>query len=299
MQGIVPHLWFDTDARQAAEFYAGVFPSSEVTSVVTIPGTPAGDTTHVSFALFGQPFQAISPGPPSRFTPAVSFSVSCASADEVDRYWNALRVDGSVLMELGSYPFSPRYGWTTDRYGLSWQIMLADDDALRQRITPSLLFTREVCGRAHQAIDTYTSVFPNSDVEVVVAYGPDAEADTAGDVMYASFRLAGQRFAAMDSAHDHRFGFNEAVSLLVRCEDQQELDRYTDALSAVPEAEQCGWVKDAFGVSWQLAPVELDTMMADGSPEQVARVTQAFLPMRRIDLAELHRAFAGQDASGG
>lgn len=296
MQGITPHLWFDTQAVEAASFYCETFPGSRVTGVVTLPDTPSGDVDTVAFELFSQPFMAISAGPLFRFNPSVSFAVACETPEEVDRYWQRLSAGGSVLMELGSYPFSDRYGWTTDRYGLSWQVSLAPDGEVGQRITPTLLFVGDVCGRAEEAIALYTSVFPDSGVDTVVPYGVDAAPDTEGDVMYASFRLAGQRFAAMDSALDHDFGFNEAISFLVNCDDQDELDRYSDTLSAVPEAEQCGWVKDRFGLSWQISPAELDRMMTEGSEEQVARVTEAFLAMKRFDLAELQRAYEGEAA---
>jgi predicted 3-demethylubiquinone-9 3-methyltransferase (glyoxalase superfamily) len=294
MQGITPHLWFDTEAVEAASFYCETFPGSRVTSVVTLPDTPSGAVDTVAFELFGQRLMAISAGPPFRFNPSVSFAVACETADEVDRYWERLSEGGSVLMELGSYPFSDRYGWTTDRYGLSWQVSLAADGDAGQRITPTLLFVGDVCGRAEEAIRSYTSVFPDSGVDMVVPYGSDAAPNAEGDVMYASFRLAGQQFAAMDSALDHDFAFNEAVSFLVDCDDQDELDRYSDALSAVPEAEQCGWVKDRFGLSWQISPADLDRMMTEGSNEQVARVTKAFLAMKRLDLAELRRAYEGE-----
>ncbi|MBW3620591.1 MAG: VOC family protein, partial [Actinobacteria bacterium] len=269
------------------------FPDSRVTSVVTLPGTPSGDVDTVAFELFGQPFMAISAGPLFRFTPAVSFAVACETAEEVERYWERLSAGGSALMELDSYAWSDLYGWTTDRYGLSWQVSLAADGDLGERITPTLLFVGDECGRAAEAIDTYTSVFPASGTDMVVPYGPDAAPNAEDHVMYASFRLAGQRFAAMDSALDHDFGFNEAISFLVNGDDQAELDHYSDALSAVPEAEQCGWVKDRFGVSWQISPAELDRMMTEGSAEEVARVTASFLAMQRIDLAELRRAYAG------
>lgn len=295
MQGITPHLWFDTEAVEASRFYCETFPDSRVTSVVRLPGTPSGDVDQVAFELFGQPFMAISAGPLFRFNPSVSFSVACATADEVDRYWERLSAGGSVLMELGSYPFSERYGWTTDRYGLSWQVSLAADADAGQRITPTLMFVGDVCGHAEEAIHAYTSVFPDSGIDLVVPYGSDAAPNAEDDLMYASFRLAGQQFAAMDSALDHDFGFNEAVSLLVSCDDQDELDRYTDALSAVAEAEQCGWLKDRFGLSWQIAPADLTRMMTEGSHEQIARVTEAFLPMKRLDLAELRRAYDDED----
>jgi predicted 3-demethylubiquinone-9 3-methyltransferase (glyoxalase superfamily) len=226
----------------------------------------------------------------------VSFAVACETADEVDRYWERLSAGGAVLMELGSYPFSERYGWTTDRYGLSWQVSLAADGGAGQRITPTLMFVGDVCGRAEEAIRTYTSVFPDSGVDLMVPCGSDAAPNAEGDVMYASFRLAGQQLAAMDSALDHDFGFNEAVSLPVNCDDRDGLDRYADALSAVPEAEQCGWLKDRFGLSWQISPADLDQMMTEGSDEQIARVTEAFLAMKRFDLSELRRAYEGEAA---
>jgi predicted 3-demethylubiquinone-9 3-methyltransferase (glyoxalase superfamily) len=297
MQGITPHLWFDTEAVEAARFYSETFPGSRVTNVVTLSGTPSGDVDSVTFELSGQPFMAISAGPHFRFNPSVSFAVACETAEEVDRYWERLSAGGSVLMELGSYPFSERYGWVADRYGLSWQVSLADDADAGERITPTLLFVGDVRGRAEEATGAYTSVFPDSGVDLVVPYGSDATPNVEGDVMYASFRLAGQRFAAMDSGLDHGFAFNEAVSFLVACDDQDELDRYAEALSAVPEAEQCGWVKDRFGLSWQIAPTDLDRMLAEGSDEQRARVTEAVLAMKRFDLAELRRAYDGEAAS--
>ena len=297
MQGITPHLWFDTEAVEAANFYCETFPDSRVTSVRTLPGTPSGDVDTVAFELFGQPFMAISAGPLFRFNPSVSFAVSCATAEEVDRYWQPLSAGGSVLMELGSYPFSERYGWTTDRFGLSWQVSLAPDGDPGQRVTPTLMFVGDVAGRAEEAMRLYTSVFPESGIDLVVPYGADAAPNAEDDTMYASFRLAGQQLAAMDSRLDHDFGFNEAISLLVNCDDQDELDRYSDALSAVPEAEQCGWIKDRFGLSWQMSPADLDRMMGEGTDEQIARVTEAFLAMKRFDLAELHRAYAGETAA--
>jgi predicted 3-demethylubiquinone-9 3-methyltransferase (glyoxalase superfamily) len=152
-QRIVPHLWYDKEAKEAAEFYASVFPDSKITNVTTLHDTPSGDTDIVSFELFGQPFMAISAGP--------------------------------------------------------------------------------------------------------------------------------------------MFKFNEAISLMVYCDNQEEIDRYWEKLSAVPEEEQCGWLKDKYGLSWQIVTTRMDEMLANGTPEQVARVTQAFLPMKKLDIAALERAYAG------
>jgi predicted 3-demethylubiquinone-9 3-methyltransferase (glyoxalase superfamily) len=299
MQKITPHLWFDTEAVEAAEFYSSTFPDSRVTNVTTIHATPSGDTDIVSFELMGQPFMAISAGPLFKFTPAVSFVISCTTKEQVDALWKRLSAGGTVLMPLQSYPFSERYGWTEDRYGLSWQLMLAGEEQGGQRITPTLMFVGEVCGKAEEAINFYTSLFPNSKVGPILRYGEGEDPDEEGTAKHASFLLEGQEFAAMDSARDHDFGFNEAISFLVSCETQEGIDHYWDSLSAVPESEQCGWLKDRFGLSWQVVPSAMDEMLRIGTKEQIARVTEAFLKMKKFDLAELRRAYEGAEARAG
>jgi predicted 3-demethylubiquinone-9 3-methyltransferase (glyoxalase superfamily) len=296
MQKITPHLWFDTEAVEAAEFYSSVLSDSRDTDVTTIHDTPSGDTDIVSFELMGQPFMAISAGPLFKFTPAVSFQITCTTKMEVDTLWARLSEGGTALMPLESYPFSERYGWTEDRYGLSWQIMFVGDQQRGQSITPTLMFVDKVCGKAEEAINLYASVFPDSKVGPISRYGEDEEPDQEGTIRYASFALGGQEFAAMDSARSHDFGFNEAISLLVSCETQEEIDHYWGSLSAVPEAEQCGWLKDRYGLSWQVVPSAMDEMMRSGTKEQMARVTEAFLKMKKFDIAELQRAYEGSDA---
>jgi predicted 3-demethylubiquinone-9 3-methyltransferase (glyoxalase superfamily) len=292
VQKIKPHLWFDTQAVEAARFYTSTFPNSKVTDVTTIHDTPSGDTDVVSFELFGEGFQAISAGPLFTFTPSISFLVLCESEEEVDTYWRALSEGGTALMPLDSYPHSKRYGWTQDRYGLSWQLMLADGH-VGQRVVPSLMYVGDVAGKAEEAINFYTSLFDDSSVGDVLRYGKGEEPDREGTLKYAGFELIGQQLAAMDSAREHDFTFNEAISLMVSCDTQAEIDRYWDALSAVPESEQCGWLKDRYGVSWQIVPAAMDEMLRDGSEEQVARVTEAFLKMKKFDIAELERAATG------
>jgi predicted 3-demethylubiquinone-9 3-methyltransferase (glyoxalase superfamily) len=296
---ITSHLWFDKEAVEAAEFYSSTFADSRVSDVSTLHDTPSGDADFVSFELAGQPFMAISAGPLFKFTPAVSFLVRCRSKDEVDELWDALSAGGAALMPLGSYPFSERYGWTVDRYGLSWQVMHSGDEEIRQRITPTLLFVGDVCGKAEEAVNLYTWVFPDSEVGGVLRYAEGEEPDQAGTIKHAGFTLAGQEFAAMDSAADHSFAFNEAVSLMVGCDTQEEIDHYWNSLSAVPEAEQCGWLKDRFGVSWQVVPSVLHRFLRGGTTEQTARVTEAFLQMKKFDIATLERAYEGAEARAG
>jgi len=98
----------------------------------------------------------------------------------------------------------------------------------------------------------------------------------------------------MDSAHEHKFSFNEAISFIIPCETQDEIDYYWGKLSAVPEAEQCGWLKDKYGLPWQVWPIVIGEMMKNGTREQIDRVTQAFLPMKKFDIAALKRAYTGE-----
>lgn len=298
MQKITPHLWYDKEAKAAAEFYTSVFPDSKITNTTTLRGTPSGDTDIVSFELAGQPFMAISAGPYFKFNPSVSFFVNFDPSrdknarENIDTLWDRLSQGGMALMPLQQYPFSERYGWVQDKYGLSWQLILSNPAGEeRPVIVPSLLFVGEVAGRAEEAINFYRSVFKNSKIGNLQRYGAGQEPDKEGTVMFADFMLEGQWFAAMDSAHAHQFAFNEAISFLVKCDRQEEIDYYWDKLSAVPEAEQCGWLKDRFGLSWQVAPTNMDAMMQSGTAEQIARVTEAFLKMKKFDLAELERAY--------
>jgi predicted 3-demethylubiquinone-9 3-methyltransferase (glyoxalase superfamily) len=294
MQKITTHLWFDREARQAGAFYTSVFSSSTAAiEVNTINDTPSGSVDIVDIELHGQRFTLISAGPLFRFTPAISFLVMYETKEEVDRVWGALSEGGSALMELGAYPFSERFGWIQDRYGLSWQIMFAGDWPITQKLTPSLMFTGEQAGRAEEAIAFWTSVFRNASAGRASRYGPGEEPDREGTIKHAGFTLEGQELFAMDSAHPHGFGFNEAISFMVHCETQQDIDYYWERLSAEPKAEQCGWLKDKFGVSWQIVPTAMERMFAQGSREQIDRVTKAFLQMKKFDLAKLEQVYAG------
>ena len=124
----------------------------------------------------------------------------------------------------------------------------------------------------------------------MVPYTKD-DGDKEGFIKHARFTLAGQSFMAMDSSMPHDFSFNEALSLIVNCDTQAEIDYYWEKLSAVPEAEQCGWLKDTYGVSWQIVPSVMNEMMTSGNKEKIARVTQAFLKMKKFDIKTLEDAY--------
>jgi predicted 3-demethylubiquinone-9 3-methyltransferase (glyoxalase superfamily) len=293
MEKITPHLWYDKEAKEAAAFYTSVVPDSRVKNTTTLDNTPSGSVDIVTIELAGQEFTLLSAGPLFKFTPAVSFLVACDTKEEVDKLWSELSRGGSTLMELGAYPFSERYGWTQDRYGLSWQVMYAAGKPMRQKITPTLMFTEKQSGKAEEAINFYASVFKDSKVGPISRYGAGEEPDKEGTINHGVFTLEGQDFAAMDSARAHGFGFNEAISLMVHCDTQQEIDYYWDKLSADPSAEQCGWLKDKYGLSWQIVPNEMDEMLSTGDRAKIARVTEAFLKMKKFDLAKLREAAEG------
>ena len=307
MKKITPHLWFDTEAKEASEFYTSVFPDSRILKTTVLHDTPSGDCDVVSFKLWGHKFMSISAGPLFEFNPSVSFIVNFdpllfkkssspekEARKQLDLAWEKLSEGGKALMPIDKYPFSERYGWIQDKYGLSWQLILTNPESdPRPSIMPSILFVNDNVGRAEEAIKFYLSVFKNSKMGELHRYGPNQEPDKEGTVMFADFILENSWFTAMDSAHEHKFNFNEAVSFMVSCDTQKEIDYYWEKLSAIPEAEQCGWLKDKFGLSWQIVPAEMDQMMNDNDPGRVARVTEAFLQMKKFDLAELERAYEG------
>jgi predicted 3-demethylubiquinone-9 3-methyltransferase (glyoxalase superfamily) len=295
MQVITPHLWFDKEAKEAAEFYVSAFGAgSRIIYVSQIHDTPSGSVDIVSFEVAGLIFQAISAGPLFKFNPSISFHVKCQSAGEVDGLWKRLSPGGQALMPLDTYPWSDRFGWLQDKYGVSWQLVSTGGEPVTQRVTPVLMYVGAVAGKAEEAINFYASIFRHSRVGHRQHYGGGMAPEKEGTLQYGSFKLENQEFGAMDSARDHTFTFNEAVSLQVNCRTQEDIDYYWSRLSAVPASEQCGWLKDRYGVSWQVTPVQMDEMMQNGTPEQIARVTQSFLKMKKFDLEELQRAYNGR-----
>lgn len=195
-------------------------------------------------------------------------------------------------MPLDTYDFSPRYGWIADRYGLNWQLMYSEDAPPTPFIKLCLLFSSGYCGLAENAMDTYTSIFKNAH-KGHVSYYKDGEAtNPAAKINYGELHLDGLDLVLMDHGFGGEADFNEAISFMVLCDDQAEIDYYWNCLSHVPEAEQCGWVKDQFGVSWQIVPRNMGKYLS-GSPESAKRVTEAFLKMKKFDLAALEAAYQG------
>ena len=300
MQKITPHLWFDTNAEEAAAFYTSIIEDSSVGTVsrygkegFEVHKMPEGTAMTVDFTLAGRSFIALNGGPVFTFNPSVSFHIRCSSPEEVDRLWTKLIDGGKALMELGAYPFSKRYGWLQDKYGVSWQI-IHTETPFTQKFVPVMMFVGNNAGHAEEAAALYMSLFQNSKINMISRYGKGMEPDKENSVTFESIMLENQEFGVMDSAHEHAFTFNEAISFLVTCRDQQEVDHFWNGLVANGGQESfCGWLKDRYGVSWQIIPKQLGELMGDKDPVKAGRVMNAMLKMKKIIVHDLEDAFTG------
>jgi predicted 3-demethylubiquinone-9 3-methyltransferase (glyoxalase superfamily) len=241
----------------------------------------------VTFELMGQKFMGLNGGPQFKFNPSVSFLAVCDTEAAIDGKWDKLIDGGSVLMPLKKYDWSEKYGWLQDKFGLSWQLFLGDTDEVKQKISPSLLFTGAQHGKAEEAINYYTSVFGNSNIDGILKYGA-GEDEIEGTVQHAQFNLQDTVFMAMDSSTMHGFEFNEAVSFVAECDTQDDIDYYWDTLTKEGQESMCGWLKDKFGVSWQIVPTVLSELMSD--PAKAPKVAEAFMQMRKFDIEKLLQA---------
>jgi len=293
MKKIKPCLWFNNQAEEAVNFYTGIFTNSKVTDIArNTEGSPAGAPGTVltmGFTLEGFQFMALNGGPEFTMNPSISFFVHCSTADEVQALWNKLSDEGTVRMPLDKYPFSDKYGWIEDKFGVSWQLMLPMGKA-PQKMMPCLMFVGKVAGKAEEAISFYTSIFHDAKVGNIARYGAGMLPDKEGTVMYGDFILEGEWFAAMDSAREHNFAFNEGISLVVTCEKQDEVDYYWDKLSEGGQEVECGWLKDKYGVAWQVVPAVLPKLLQDKDAEKAKRVMQAMLKMKKLEIAGLEEA---------
>lgn len=290
---LVPHLWFNKEAREAAEYYASLFRNSQVTNITTISGTPSGEVDIVGFKIWDVEFTAISAGPLFKINPSISFFVYCGSGNEIDRLYKSLSENGTVLMPLDKYPWSSKYAWVQDKFGVSWQLDI-DNIYSTQKIVPAILFVNEKAGKLKEAVEHYTTIFPDSKIMMESPWDKSSGLPE-GSLLFTQFKLNGYIFNAMSGGTPkHEFDFNEAVSFMAYCNDQQEIDYYWEKLSAGGTEQPCGWVKDKFGVSWQVVPVEMMTMMHTENKERLERLTKSMLKMGKLDREELISAFYGK-----
>lgn len=295
---IVPCIWLDNQAEDAARFYTDTLPRGGVTAVSYYPeagenpsGKPPGSVLTVEFEVLGQRFTALNGGPQFRANPSISFFVNVDSAEEADRLFAKLADGGGVLMPLGEYPWSPRYGWAQDRYGVSWQVITGRRPPGGPAIAPCLMFSGPRHGKAEAAMQAYVRAFPDSRIEAIERY--EATEGPAGTVKHGRFVLAGQTLTAMDSPIDHGFTFDEGLSLQVMCDGQAEVDGYWAVLSEGGRQGPCGWLTDRFGLSWQVVPRRIAEWMASKDVAARDRAFQAVMRMKKLDIAAIEAAFRG------
>jgi len=297
-QKIVPNLWFAGNAGEAGSFYSAALPWTTAHVAMRYPDELPdfqkgleGEPVVVELDVAGFRVTMINSDDTVRPTPSISFMLNFdpllfdgdadAARAALDETWAALSDGGQALMPLGAYPFSPHYGWVQDRYGVSWQLMLTDPTGEpRPFVIMQIMFSGDAQNRAREAVDFYMSLFDDTAFGTVVEY-PEASGTAAvGSVMFGEFRVGGQWFSFMDSNVEHQFGFTPGVSLEIRCADQAEIDHFWDALSAVPDAEQCGWLVDRYGVSWQVVPENMGELLAKPG------AYQRMLGMKKLVIAD-------------
>lgn len=280
MSPITPNIWCQRNADEAATFYTRIFATgpggSRILSTERYPeeNLPdfqqplAGETLSIDLELGGQRFILINAGEEFRPGTALGFMLNFdplrdpAARAGIDSFWSQLSAGGEVLLPLGEYPYSSRYGMLRDRYGVCWQLILTDPEGEpRPFVIPVLTFAGPVQNQAVAAQEEYVRIFPDSRTGMRALYGEPTGPASAEAVMFSEFTLDGQWMIAMDSGVEQAETFSEGVSLMYEVHGQAELDRIWAALSADPAAEQCGWLKDRFGVSWQIIPDNLGELM--------------------------------------
>ncbi len=276
LQSIGTCLWFDGKAKEAALYYKEVFGDVEIISE---------NPMAVVYQIFGRRFMNLNGGPGFNINPSISFFISMENEAKTQSLWEKLTVDGKILMPLNKYPWSDKYGWCADKYGVNWQLMLGHKS--KSKLMPNMLFTGQQNGKANEAIHYYTNLFKGATVINIDTY-KKGEPDTEGNIKYAQFELNELSFGAMDSSAPHQFSFNEAVSFIITVDTQEEIDYYWNYLIQNGAPGKCGWLKDKFGISWQVVPTCLGKFMTN--PATAPKAAYAFLQMSKFIIADLEKA---------
>lgn len=276
---IYPCLGIKGKIAEASAYYINTFGDGKVltnTSMVIL------------IELSGQKFMLLNDGPASSPNPSISFMVICETEAETEQYWNKLLAGSKVLMPIDSYDWSPKYGWIEDKYGVSWQLYTGSKADTPQKFCPTLMFTRGKAGQAKSAIQDFTQLFPDSNIQGIMNYGI-GDGDSEELVKHAQFKIKDTILMAMDSSANHAFGFNDGISLVVECETQEEIDKYWNHLTANGGHEvACGWLTDPYGISWQIIPKDIVKWVTD--PVKGQRAMNAMMKMKKLIIAEMENA---------
>lgn len=268
---LYPCLWFDGKASEAAAFYCSIFPGGLVQD-------DSGLTVH--WKLGGLAFMGLNGGPRYRPNPSVSFFWYAGNEAELRAIHASLIDGGHELMSLAVYDFAPLYAWVEDKYGVSWQLFLKPGHQ-GAKAQPSVLFSGLNAGYARDALTRWETIFSG-------AWKPGClppPVKSAEPLLYGEAHCGGQVLTVMDSPLDHAFVPDEGLSFVLEAEDQAEIDYYWAALVEGGEESRCGWLKDRFGIYWQVVPAVLSGLLADPSTRD--RVIKNFMNMSKFQINKL------------
>lgn len=285
---ITPCLWYNNEAEEAVKFYSSLFDKSSVKRITRYGKEgfeyhhkPEGSVMTVDFELNGQPFLALNGGPDFNFNEAVSLFVYCGSEERINFLYEKLSEGGKVNMPLDKYDWSPKYAWVKDKFGLSWQL---DIEAINspQKIVPSLLFVNDKYSKVKETINHYTSIFPNS--KILMEFPAGSSSNNSEDyLLFAQIKLNDYLINCMSGGTiNHNFDFNDAISLMIYCKTQEEIDYYWEKLTEGGREVQCGWLKDKFGISWQIVPTVLNDLLNDSNKK--SKVLNAMFTMKKFNI---------------
>lgn len=294
MKSLAVCLWFDDQAEDAYAFYQSIFKNIKrlrTTNYSDVNAKMANRTRDSLMALEldieGLEIMLLNGGPMFKPNPSISLHISCKSVGECDELFNKLSDGGDILMPLDKYPFSEKFGWVNDKYGVSWRVNVEDS---LQKITPCIMFQGDASGTAEKAMAHYTSIFDNS--RVIAAHKFLEGEGPVNFVKHAVFELNGEQFMAFDSPIKHAFDFSEGVSFIVNCKSQEDIDNFWTRLCEGGRPSQCGWLVDKFGVSWQIVPTVLIEMMQGEDLERYDNLMLALFKMTKLDIETLKAAYA-------
>lgn len=268
---ITPCLWFDGEGEEAARFYCSLFADARITAA-----TPVA----VDFEIAGQPFVCLNGGPQYQPNPSISFRYACANVTEQQNLKKALAADGKILAEQPEVSWPQDSVWVQDRWGVAWYLYVDASANKVQRTVPVLHFGGERRSQLDEALDLYACLFPNI-----------RSADTDGGLRNALLERQGHQCLLMEQPDSRGFAFDEGVSLTVYCDSQEEIDTYWRALSAGGREQMCGWLRDRFGLAWQILPSILPELLSDTDTAQQAG--EALMEMKKINIEQLIRAGRG------
>lgn len=275
-KSIYPCIWCNHNARVMADYYVSVFPDARVVDE---------NQAVVVFTVNDQRVMLLNGGEMFNPTPTIALRYLTPDEKEVEEIYKKLREGGNDLVPLGEYSFSKKYAWVEDRFGMTWQLFTTKDEIV-QKVVPTLMFVEKNRGKAEEAMNFYTAIFPDSRLKKTVRYGEDQQGETPGNIEHGQIVLNNFLMMVKDSAHPHSFNFNEGVSLVVECDTQEEIDTYWERLTADGGEEgMCGWLKDKYGVSWQIVPRMIDKLM-----QRSRKVLEVMMNMQKLDIQQLREA---------